>query len=271
MFRGILVPITTPFTEGKVQLGRLEENLQKWNQTSLSGYVVLGSTGEFPYLDEQERESIIAAARAATPREKALLAGTGWESTAATIRFTQRASELGADAALVVTPSYYQGHLTPQVLEEHYLAVAESSPIPVLLYNVPQFTGVNLLPETVCRLAKHPRIQGIKDSSGNLTQLAEILKGCGGNFPVLTGAASILLGALVLGASGAVLGIANVAPERCVEVYNLFQAGKLEEARARQLELLALARGVGARFGVGGIKAAMDLVGYWGGLPRRPL
>ena len=196
-FHGVYVPVPTPFRGDAVAAERLKANLGKWNETPLSGYVVLGSTGEFPMLSESERDAVLVAAREAIPRDKAFIAGTGTNSTLHTIRQTKRAAEIGADAAIVITPHYFtKGFAQPAAQVRHYLAVAEASPIPVMLYNFPLNTGINLEPDTVARIAEHPNVCGIKDSSGNIPQAAQIIHLTPKTFHVMVGSASALLPAL---------------------------------------------------------------------------
>ncbi len=270
-FEGVLPPVLTPFRGEEVAYDRLAANLRRLDAYPLAGYVLLGSTGEFPLLSEAEKERVLETARAAIPRGKLLVAGTGGEATAATIRLTRRAAELGADAALVITPSYYKSALRPAVLERHYRAVADESPIPILLYNFPANTGINLDPDTVARLAEHPNIRGMKDSSGNVPQAAEIIRLTPKGFQLLVGSAAAFLPALVLGAAGGILAVANVAPRECCEIWTLARAGRWEEAREIAYRLSPLVRGIGARYGIGGLKAALDLLGYYGGPTRMPL
>ena len=268
---GVLPPITTPFEKGEVALNRLKENLQKWNSTGLSGYLVLGSNGEAVYLNEKEKMGIIEAARQAIPTSKIMMVGTGMESTDETIRFTNQCGRMGADCALIVTPSYFKGSMKPQILHDHFVAVAEASRIGILLYNVPQFTGINMEPELVAKLSRHPNIIGIKDSSGNIGQLSEIVHLCQERFAVFVGSAPVFFPALCVGAVGGILAVANASPNECVEIYNLFREKKFDEARQLQCRLTPFAKGVTTRYGIGGLKIGMDLAGYFGGEPRLPL
>jgi 4-hydroxy-2-oxoglutarate aldolase len=271
-FAGIYPPIATPFgDDGEVSIAGLKHNLTKWGQADLAGLVVLGSNGEFPYLDDYERDTVIATALESAPSRFKIIVGTSREATRATIRTTQRAAELGAHAAIVVNPSYYVGRMTDPVLYEHYVAVADASPIPVLLYNVPPFTGVNLSPQLVTRLAQHPNIVGIKDTSANIVQIADIVRLTPPDFTMLAGSASFLLPSLAVGAQGGILAIANLAPDECVELKRLYDAGKMMEAQSLHQRLLAPNAAVTTRFGQAGLKAAMEMRGYFGGLPRRPL
>jgi 4-hydroxy-2-oxoglutarate aldolase len=268
---GIMPPITTPFEDGEVALDRLKENFQKWNRTDLSGYLVLGSNGESVYLNERERFAVVEASREAIPSSKLMLVGTGMESTRETIRFSNQVAEIGADYALAVTPSYFKDSMKPQILCDHFTAIADASRIGVLVYNVPKFTGINMEPDLVARLSEHPNIVGVKDSSGNIGQLAEIVHLSQKGFAVFTGSAPVLFPALCVGAAGGILAATNIVPREFCKIQSLFHEGKIEEARELQNRLTPLAKAVTARYGIGGLKAAMDMAGYYGGGPRAPL
>lgn len=269
---GVLIPVTTPFRGDDVAPERLQANLQRWNATALAGYVVLGSTGEFPLLSEIERDRILAAARAAIPREKAFVAGTGANSTLHTIRQTRRAAELGADAAIVITPHYFTKAFAPAAAQiRHYLTVAEASPIPLMIYNFPLNTGINLEPDTVARIAEHPNVCGIKDSSGSIPQAAQIIDQTPKTFRVLVGAASALLPSLAIGSSGGILALGLIAAREFCDVYALARNGRWDEAREIAARMLAADRGVPGRYGIGGLKAALELQGLYGGPCRAPL
>ena len=268
---GVLPPIATPFKDGELALDKLRKNFQKWNKTSLSGYLVLGSNGEAVYVNEKEKVKVIEVSREAIPKSKIMLVGTGMESTQETIRFTNHAGKMGADGALVVTPYYFKGSMKPQILYEHFISVAESSKIGILLYNVPQFTGINMEPELVAKLSEHPNIIGIKDSSGNIDQLSEIVHLSQKGFAVFVGSAPVFFPALCVGAVGGILAVAQVAPHECIQIQDLFNKGKMDEARALQSRLTPLAKAVTSKYGIGGLKMALDLIGYFGGHPRPPL
>jgi 4-hydroxy-2-oxoglutarate aldolase len=268
---GVMPPITTPFEDGKLASDKLKKNFQKWNKTGLSGYLVLGSNGEAVYLNEREKIRVVEISRESIPTSKVMVVGTGMESTRETIRFTNQAAKMGADFALVVTPSYFKGSMKPQILYDHFIAVAESSRIGILLYNVPQFTGINMEPELVAKLSAHPNIIGIKDSSGNIGQLSEVIHFSKKGFSVFVGSAPVFFPALCVGAVGGILAVANAVPQECVEIQSLFSKGKMGEARALQSRLTPLAKAVTTTYGIGGLKMAMDLAGYFGGDPRPPL
>ena len=268
---GVLPPICTPFENGALALDKLRENFDRWNGTGLSGFLVLGSNGEAVYLNEKERLAMVEVSRESIPSSKIMMVGTGMESTQETIEFTNQVARMGGDCALVVTPCYFKGSMKPQVLYDHFVSVADSSKIGILLYNVPQFTGVNLEPEWVAKLSQHPNIIGIKDSSGNIGQLGEIIYLSKKGFAVFTGSAPVLFPALCVGAVGGVLAVANAIPEICVQIYNLFREGKMDEARALQNRMTPLAKAVTTQHGIAGLKIAMDIAGYFGGDPRPPL
>jgi len=268
---GVMPPITTPFQDGKLASDKLKKNFQKWNKTGLSGYLVLGSNGEAVYLNEKEKIKVVEISRESIPTSKIMLVGTGMESTQETILFTNQVAKMGADCALVVTPSYFKGSMKPHILHDHFIAVADSSRIGIFIYNVPQFTGINLDPEVVAKLSEHPNIIGIKDSSGNIGQLSEIIHLSKKGFAVFVGSAPVFFPALCVGAAGGILAVANVVPQECVRIQNLFNKAKMDEARLLQGRLTPLAKAVTTKYGIGGLKLAMDLTGYFGGDPRLPL
>lgn len=269
--RGVMAPVTTPFRpDGSLDYEALGRNLVKWRATGLAGYVILGSTGEFVTLSADERRAVLEVARAHIPRDSVMIAGTGAESTAQAIAFVREAVRFGADAVMVVNPSYYKPMLTAEALYRHYVAVADASEIPVFLYNVPMFTGLNMDAPLVARLARHPKVVGIKDSSGDLPQLAEIIRTSPPGFLAFTGSAQVVLPALALGAAGAILQAAGFVPELAVQVVREFDAGDLAAARRTNNRLLAIEAAIGT-YGIPASKAAMDLRGYYGGPPRLPL
>jgi len=269
---GVYLPVPTPFRGDAVAVERLKANLLRWSEVGFDGFVVLGLAGECPMLSEAEREAVLVAARAAIPREATFIAGSGHDSTLLTIRQTRRAAEIGADAVSVITPHHLaKGFATPGAQIRHYLAVAEASPIPVMLYNAPRDTGINLEPDTVARIAEHPNVCGIEDSSGDIPQAAQIVHLTPKSFRVLVGASAALLPALAIGGAGGVLALAAIAARELVEVYGLARQGRWEEAKEIAARLMRADRGGPGRFGIGGLKAAMDLQGFYGGPCRAPL
>lgn len=271
-FPGVYTPVVTPFTSDNALDERgLTLNVERYMKSPLTGLVVLGSNGEAPQLEDSEADRAIAIVRAAMPGDRPLLAGTGRESTVATIAATKRAADLGADAVLVRTPSFYKPQMTSDAFVRHFTAVADQSPVPVLLYNVTMYTGVNLLPEAVATLSQHPNIVGMKETNSDMVQFADQLARAKDGFIVLAGAASTYYSALALGAHGAILAVAGVAPDIVVEIYQLSLKGRFAEARQLARRLAPLAKSVGTTWGVPGLKAALDLVGLAGGVPRPPL
>src|SRR3954467_12701665 len=230
---GVFAPIPTPFDDrDRVDTARLKKALAKWVLRPLHGFVVLGSNGEAVLLDDFEADQAIVAAREAVPREKRFIVGTGRESTQATIKATRRAAEHGADAVLVRTPGFFKIQMTNDAFVRHYTAVADASPVPVLLYNFTALTGVNLLPAAVARLASHPNIIGMKESGGDIGQIADLVSSTPDTFSVIAGTAGAFYPALCVGAVGGILALACVLPDACSKVFTLTKAGRHEEAMA---------------------------------------
>ena len=269
---GVFPALTTPFgADGAVALEDLKHNIERYNQTALAGYVVLGSTGESVLIQSHEVDGILTTVKETAAAGKKLIAGTGAESTAETIERTKRAASLGYHVALIKTPFYYKPAYKPETLIAHYRRVADESPIPVLLYSVPIFTGLALeAPETIA-LAAHPNIIGIKDSSGHIQRISEMIAGAPADFQVLVGAAATVFPCLAIGARGAILALADALPEKFAELYRLHKDGHLEQAREVQKVLLPASNLIVSRFGIAGVKCAMDYRGYRGGDPRLPL
>jgi 4-hydroxy-2-oxoglutarate aldolase len=271
-FAGIYTPLATPFAaDGSLDVRALASNVEKYLQSPLTGLVVLGSNGEAPQLEEHEADLAIKTVRDVMPKDRPLLAGTGRESTAATIAATERAAKIGVDAVLVRTPSFYKGQMTTDAFVRHYTQVADRSPVPVLLYNVTMYTGVNLLPEAVGILSRHPNIVGIKETNSEMVQFGEYLARAADGFTVLAGSGATYFSALMLGAHGAILAVAGIAPDLCVQIFTAVREGRIDDARRMNRELAPLSKLVGATYGVPGLKAALTLLGFEGGLPRPPL
>lgn len=271
MLRGIFPPLATPFlADGTLDLRGFESNFESYAAHDLGGYLVLGSNGESPYLDEDERMKLVRAARKGAGR-KPLLVGTGQESTRATIAFTRKAAELGADAALVLTPNYYKSQMTVEALRRHFEAVADASPIPVLLYSVPAFTGLTFPPGLAATLAAHPRVAGMKESSGDLSLLGRIISSVPAGFEVACGSAPVLYPALCIGANAGIVAVSCCAPAVAVALYRAFAQGDHVRARRLQDVVTPLGLAITVTHGVAGLKAAIDLAGLRGGHVRAPL
>lgn len=270
--KGIFPPITTPFdSQENIDFTALEKNIEKWNQTGLAGYVVFGSNGEYAFLTEQEKLDIVKACVENVGQGKKVIVGSGCESTRDTIALTNKCAKIGADYALVVNPNFYKGAMNKKVLKAHYTAVADNSDIPILLYNVPKNTNINLDPDLVADLAQHPNIIGIKDSAANITQLAQIISLTSEDFNVLVGTAGVLYPGLVYGAKGGIMALATCCPDKCLEIYDLYHAGKFEEAKELQMRMIPVNIAVTGTFGIPGLKYVLDTLGYLGGPTRRPL
>jgi 4-hydroxy-2-oxoglutarate aldolase len=271
--RGVMLPITTPFTEdGELQLDALKFNIGKWNETPITGYVMLGSTGERAHLDEREYLQVITAAREEVPAHLRFIVGAGQQSTRGTVEEIRRVNAIGGvDAVLVITPSFYRTSVNQTTLAAYYQAVADASPVPVILYSMPALTGMKIEAGTVATLSEHENIIGLKDSSPDVEGLQQTLREVGEDFAVLTGNGTVLEAALQAGACGGILAVGCVAASLCVAILEAVQAEDFERATRLQTSLTPLAAAVTTRFGLGGLKTALDMVGWEGGFVRAPL
>jgi dihydrodipicolinate synthase/N-acetylneuraminate lyase len=270
---GILLPITTPFLpDGSLDFPGLRANIGKWNETGVSGYVVLGSTGERVHLDENEIVETIKTARDSVSESKLFIAGCGQQSTLGTVNEIKRiAKAVSVDAVLVLTPHFYRAAITQDALIRHYQQVADESPVPVLLYSMPALTGIKIEAETTARLSEHENIIGLKDSSNDVAGLQETVRQVDEEFAVLTGNGTVLKPALLAGASGAILAVGCAAPALCIAILDAIRSGVGERAAKLQSSLTPLAAAVTTSFGIGGLKAALEMIGYSGGGVRAPL
>lgn len=269
---GVYPPIATPFgADGHIDADALAHNIRLWNETGLTGYVVAGSNGESALLEPEEVVAVTRLVRVTAAPGKLVIAGTGLQSTRATIDLTRAAADAGADVALVMTPSFFGAQVNDAAMVRHFEAVADASPVPVLAYNVPKFTHLNLAPETVARMAPHPNLVGLKDSAGDIGQLINLRRLCPADFSILIGNAGAYLSGLQIGADGGILALANVAPRECVAIRDLVVAGRAAEAARVQFRMMPVARAVTTAYGIAGLKAALDLLGYRAGDPRPPL
>ncbi|MEA2529214.1 MAG: 4-hydroxy-2-oxoglutarate aldolase [Thermomicrobiales bacterium] len=269
---GVFAPVATTFDEaGDLDLEAFRSNLSWYATAPLDGVVILGSNGEYALLEADEKLRLIEAGVEAIGGRKVVMAGTGVESTRGTIELTRRAAALGIDYALIVTPHYYKSRYDRAAYLAHYRAVADASPVPILIYIMTAYTGIDLASALVSELSSHPNIAGIKDSGGNAPKVGEMIAGAAPGFAVLAGSASFLYPALCLGATGGILALANVAPTQCKEIERCFRAGNHEAARALQLRMLAPNAAVTGKHGIPGLKVALESVGLKGGLPRPPM
>lgn len=269
---GIFPPIPTPFRQDEsLDLDGLRSNFARWNKEPLAGYVVAGSNGEAVSLSFEERIELVAAARAAIPDDRLMIAGAGAESTRQAIALAEGMKREGADAIIVVTPSYYGPRLDHSALVAYYLNVADASELPVVLYNVPVYTRLDLPVSVVRELATHENIIGIKESGGSIAKFDSIINGTPPDFQVLSGSASIFLAALVVGAVGVVPALGCFAAKQLKELMSGYESGDLELARQLQATLVGPNEAITSRFGIAGLKMALDLAGYYGGPVRSPL
>ncbi len=272
-FSGVFAPATTPFDRetGDLDLVALRANARHLFGAGVSGLVLFGSTGEGHFLTEDERADALGALREIAG-ERLLLAGIAAESTRGAIRLARKAAEAGADALLIAPPAYYRPQMTPEALRRHYQQVADASPLPILLYQVPPaYSGLALTTGLVAQLARHEQIVGIKDSTGDLQAMGALVEQCPAAFTVLVGSGTAFYAALEIGARGGILAVADLAPELCVSLYEAKRAGREGEAGALQERLGALHKAVVGALGVPGVKAALDILGLAGGEPRSPL
>ena len=269
-FQGIVPACVTPFVDGRASAEAMQANIARWLKTGVHGFLVFGSTGEFMYLDADERRDVLRAARAAIPDTHFLLAGCGAESPRQTLRNLEWAAEDGADAALVVTPVYYtRGNADAQ--RRHFLALADRSPIPILLYTVPAFTAYDLPVDLIEELAQHPNIVGIKDSSGDLKRVVlQIRIQEERDFTLFAGSPNLAYPALIMGAAGSITAFANIVPEMFVSLWNAVQEKDLVRAAALQRAITELHGHIGP-MGIPAIKAILAHRGYQPGEPRMPL
>lgn len=268
---GIFPPITTPFVNGVLSIEKLQHNISIWNKTKLSGYVVMGSNGEAVLLTKEEKLKLIEHTKLFSSSEKIIIAGTGSDSIKETIALTNSAADLGADFALVLTPSFYKSEMKHNNYIKYFSEVADKSKIPIIIYNVPKFTGVDIEVETVAELSKHENIVGIKNSTENSRQIIEFVSNTEQDFKVIVGTASMLFSGITSGAVGGILALANIVPNQCIQIHKLIDEKNYNEALKLQQKMIPANKAVTSKYGVAGLKYAMDLLGYFGGEPRIPL
>lgn len=266
---GIFAPITTPFVNDDMSLKHLRENIRKYRETPLAGFLALGSNGENKSLSEDEKLKILEVVLKEKADHQLVMAGSGYESTRQTIEFSKKVASLGVDFVSVLTPSYFKKRLTDDALVGYYRDVADALSIPVLAYNAPGFTGVSLSAEVVQKISRHPNLVGMKDTSaGNMSSYLTV---CDDSFDVLSGTVSTLFPALMLGASGGVVSLADAFPEICCTLFDRCKTGDINGGRELHYKLFTLNQSVSGSFGIAGVKYAMQMGGYFGGDPRLPL
>ncbi len=268
---GVFAPIPTPFNaDGSLALDKLADNIRIWETMELDGYVALGSNGEFPMLTADEKIAVLDTCRKAMTSDRLLIAGTGCESLAQSIDLTKRAADVGADTTLVITPHYYKNRAGDATQINYFNAVADASPMPIMIYNMPGYTGVIMSTAAVLEAAQHDNIIGMKESTTNVVKMAEIVIGNAPNFTLLTGSASGFLPCLSIGVAGTISAFANFAPERVQAVKRAFDSGDMATAMKLQHNLIEPNKAVTAKYGVAGVKAMMETRGLYGGPVRDP-
>lgn len=270
--KGVIPPMITPFKEnGDVDYQFHAENMEKWNKDNLAGYLVLGSNSETVYLNEEEKLELIKITVEAAKKDRIILAGTGMESARETIKLTNKAARLGVHAALILTPFYYGGKMNDEALIQYFTDVADNVDIPILIYNVPKFTHINISANAVEKLSRHPNIIGMKDSTGDIPQLVKFQSVIPESFNLMVGTASAWYPALTLGVKAGILALANCAPNECALVQEEFEKGNMEKAREIYTRVFPVNQAVTGTYGIAGLKYACSLLGYHGGFVRRPL
>jgi 4-hydroxy-2-oxoglutarate aldolase len=270
--KGVFPPLPTSFDKNEeLYPEKIAFNINRLSDFNLAGFLILGSNGEMVMLSHEEKIKAYNIAREAISKDRLLLAGTGTESTRETIALTKAAAAAGADAVLVLNPCYYKGLMTTDSLRSHYHAVADASPVPVIIYNMPGNTGIDMSADQIVAIATHDNIIGMKDSGGNIVKMGDILRQVKAGFQILAGSAGFLLPALSMGAVGGIMALANIAPSQCIAIHEAFLKGDLNTARAIQHEMIPVNLAVTARWGVPALKSAMDSLGLYGGPARRPV
>lgn len=270
--KGIFPPLPTAFDDNEnLVLDKMQANIQALSKYDLAGFLVLGSNGELVHLSEEEKLEVYQGCRKAIPKDKLMIAGTGGQTTRETIRLSKAAANAGADAVLVLNPFYYKGLMTTAALVEHYHDVADACPIPVIIYNMPANSGLDMNADQILAIADHPNIVGLKDSGGNITKIGDIIGRAKPGFQVLAGSAGFLLSAFTVGAVGGILALANIAPQQCIDIQKHFQNNDLNKARKLQAEMIPVNTAVTARWGVPALKVAMHSLGLFGGMARKPI
>jgi 4-hydroxy-2-oxoglutarate aldolase len=271
--QGIFPPITTPFDHaGNIYATKVQHNVEKWNRTALSGYVVMGSTGESVMLTPEEKFTMWELVAKHAAPEKLLIAGTGMESVRETVCLTNKAAEMGYKAAMVRTPHYYKNLVNNAAAQTLYFrSVADQSKIPLIIYNWPQATGVDIPVDAVCALSEHPNVIAIKESSGNLEKVMQMIREVKHGFQVMVGSAPTLWPSLLMGACGAILAYANAAPYSVIAIWEAYRTREEAAGLDWQNRIGRASALVTTKYGIPGLKYAMDLNGYYGGPPRLPL
>jgi len=258
MFRGAIVAIVTPFKNGKVDEAALRKLVEFQIKNGTDGIVPCGTTGESSTLSHEEHDRVIEVVIDAVKKRVPVIAGTGSNSTAEAIRLTRHAYKAGADGALMVCP--YYNRPTQEGLYQHYKAVAEAVPIPIIVYNIPGRTGVNINPDTLARLAKIKNIVGVKEASGSIKQISDVIHLCGPKFDVLSGDDLFTLPLMAMGGHGVISVISNVAPADMAAMVDAFAAGDLKKARTLHYKMTPLIDALFVETNPTPVKAALAMM-----------
>lgn len=269
---GIFPPLPTSFdADENLAMDKMRSNITKLSAYDLRGFLVLGSNGELVHLSEAEKIQVYEMAREAITPDKLMIAGTGGQSTRETIMLTRAAAKAGADAVLVLNPFYFKGLMNPEALRQHYFAIADAATIPVIIYNMPANSGMDMEADTLLLLSEHPNIIGMKDSGGNVAKMGAVRKRVKPEFQILAGSAGFLVPAMSVGACGGILATANIAPAQCIAMHKAFNAGDISEASRLQLDIISVNNALTKKWGVPALKTAMDYIGLYGGPARKPI
>jgi 4-hydroxy-2-oxoglutarate aldolase len=269
---GIFPPLPSSFNNDEdLALDKMSDNIRKLSAFDLRGFLVLGSNGELVHLSDAEKIQVYEMGREAIAKDKLMIAGTGGQSTRETIMLTKAAAKAGADAVLVLNPFYFKGLMKPEALKQHYFAIADASAVPVIVYNMPANSGMDMDAETILMFSEHPNIIGMKDSGGNVAKMGAIRKRVKSEFQILAGSAGFLVPAMSVGACGGILASANIAPAQCIAMHKAFVAGDMATASRLQIDIIPVNNAVTKKWGVPALKEAMDYIGLYGGPARKPI
>lgn len=272
-YSGLFIPVTTPFdaVTGEIAPVHFRNNLRKWVDEPIDGYVLFGSTGEGVLVEDDEKVRLLEYAREVIPPGRPIVAGITADSTRAIIKKAKRFADAGAEAFLIAPPPYFGAYLSPAAMIDHYRAIADESPAGIIVYHIPKFTKVVLEAGLIADLVRHPNVIGLKDSSGDVKKLADFTDACGRDCALFVGNGALLYTALELGASGGIVGIGEIAPREVAALIQAFCEGRSQKAGELQDRLAPVHKEIVAAYGAVGVKTALDLIGYYGGAPRRPL
>lgn len=267
---GIFAPVPTPFTsDGSLDIEAWKINLRIWKESALDGIVICGSNGEMPFVTLEERIILTKIASEEAEGKLMLMAGAHFPSTRETILCAKALASAGAGSLLLLPPHYFKGD--QRAILNYFFEVADNSPVPIFIYNMPANTGVDIDTETIISASQHPNIKGIKDTSGNMTKMGYLAAAAPEDFSVFGGTGNWFLPALSMGACGGTMAASILYPNTCRKIFTLFHENNVRDAMELQARLLPVSDALTRRFGVPGLKAALDSKGMKGGPCRLPL